>query len=236
MKKRNLLALMLMLLLTCSLVLTGCSSDSDDDKDDDKKVESRDDKDDEDDKEDDKDSKKSKIEGKWEGTWDASEMLAESAVTGDEDLDKYFEFKDLTIGINFEFDGDEMTVEIDKDSVDDFAEKCLNVMVDAVKLYLEDMAAEAGVTFDEFIEAAGYDSYEAFLEDMDIDALKEEMISEMDLEDQIESGEFELDGDEIILSYEDGTTDKMKYELDDDELTLILEDDELTMEIKCERK
>ena len=205
------LAKLLSLILALALVfaLVGCEKSSDDDDDDDSKpssgaVDKDNDKDD--DKDDSKSSKPSKedkddedekdsIVGVWEAEFEMGDMVKE--MLGDNELVDYMSFDELNSVLVLEFDDDDnCTISYDLDSVEDLYDNMMDAIMDACVARFEELADDADMTVDEYLEENG----------TSLDEIEEQMMEAMPRDnfvDQysrlVEESTYELDGDTIII-------------------------------------
>jgi len=171
----------------------------------------------------------------WEGEMDMVPLVKELFAYMGETQGMDEEFVELMTPDEFTFkmileidENGEYTLEFDEDSMIEAAEKyCDDVMDDVIDYYIE-KAEEQGMSKEELFENNGMDSEEELGE-----YLKELLIlgltQAVNTEDNSQSGEYELDGNTLIL---DGTT-KIEFEIDGDDMTgnMILDNENITA--KC---
>ena len=176
------------------------------------------------------------IVGKWEGEMDMTDALTEEILASDEGMAEYFEFKDFKVDVIYEINSDgtysyEMTEESLKEA--------MNAVVDAMKegmpAYLEAMASEMGMTFDDLLPLMEVSSVDEMIDTMFTDEMMEEMLSDMD--DLSGEGKYKAEDGKFYTSDDldsDVSEDEyMSYELDGKTLTFTeyVGDEEETAEL-----
>ena len=179
----------------------------------------------------DKDDKVEKVEKKTDaelivGTWETEMSMTD--YYGDdmgelEGMEAYFDFDKIKITMTFEFEEDgTYTMSVDGDEAEinailrDGFEKLMNDMLEGTGYTIEDVAAEEGMTADEYIDALMEESFgSGDLIDVD-DELGEYKVKNgklylFDEGDELDEGtyyEYKLKGDKLTLvaEYEDGET------------------------------
>lgn len=196
----------LALLLALCMVFALCACDSGDkgkDKDDDDEEELTD---------------AELIVGTWEATINMNDVLELMGESEDlEALAAYFDFSRIDVGVTFEFDkkgGYEFSFTVDVNDMQsmlrDGMEKMLEDMLVGSGYTVDDLAAEEGMTRDEYLDALMDESFDAD-EFTDI------------IEEANQSGSYEIK-DGKIYYWQDGEEldegNYLKYSLDEDDLTI----------------
>jgi len=184
-------------------------------------------------------STESPFEGEWKGTCDLTDYIVESMVASEPTMEEYIEFEELSFVIDFTFEGDEVSMSVDEDSVDTFIERAEDGIRNMMDAYMTDLVADFNglVTMDDVVAENGYDSYEALLdglvESMDLSTVVESLCEELELE-----GTFEYDEKDGILTvtYDDEFVEEMEFEFDGDDLVITVSDGTDEFDIKCEKK
>ena len=186
----------------------------------------------------DKDDKVEKVEKKTDadlivGTWETEVSMTDYFADdmGElEGMEAYFDFDKIKITMTFEFEEDgTYTISVDGDEAEinailrDGFEKLMNDMLEGTGYTIEDVAAEEGMTADEYL-----------------DALMEESFGSGDLIDvDDELGEYKVKNGKLYLFDEGDELDEgtyYEYKLKGDKLTLVAEyeDGELSDESEAE--
>lgn len=198
--KKKLLKLLGMLVILCMLfAAVGCASTSADDDDEDTRKEDDNNKNNDEDED-------AGIVGTWEAEMDLSSAMnaAINEVAGIET-----DFEDLTIGVELKIKkNNTYTMAADKDSVQDMLDEFLDQFKDVMKDMIEEAADEYEMTFDEFIEQAGYDSFDDFFEDAAAEMDGEDMVEEFDID---EEGAWKLKGNKLWLGDGDDIDEDTYY-------------------------
>lgn len=126
-------------------------------------------------------SKEPTIVGTWKTTIDMGSMLTEYMAEADEDASKYLNFDGISFDLIFEFKEDNSySVKVDTSSWEALSKKLFDQLKSGLTDYLQDMLKDQGMSLDDYLELAGTDMDElidAVLEEMDFDAIGEEMSS-----------------------------------------------------------
>ena len=140
-----------------------------------------------------------------------------------EGMEAYFDFDKIKITMTFEFEEDgTYTMSVDGDEAEinailrDGFEKLMNDMLEGTGYTIEDVAAEEGMTADEYLDALMEESFgSGDLIDVDDDTgeykVKNGKLYLFDEGDELDEGtyyEYKLKGDKLTLvaEYEDGET------------------------------
>ena len=202
--KKKLLKLLGMLVILCMLfTAVGCAGTSADDDDEDTRKE--DDKNKNDDDRDDED-KDTGIVGTWEADIDMAKLMNEMF---GEELGVDTEFEDLAITIRLKLNKDDTyELSMDEDSAEDMYDDFLDQFKDVMKVLVEDAAEANDMTFDEFIEQSGYDSFDDFFDEAASDMDKEELVDSFDLG---EEGAWKYEDDKLWLGEGDDIDEDTYY-------------------------
>jgi len=171
--------------------------------------------------------------GKWTGTLDYSEHFEKMMISQNADLEKYAKFEGLTLTFVFEFTKDEVSLKLDETSSQQFvanAEKGIVAMIDAMAA---DEAAAIDVTADDIFAGMNTtrDAYvQSVMASMQFDAMISEMAKALEL-----NGKFYVDGDVLVVTYEDGTYEKMGYNFGKEDLTITISDGVSEFAINCQK-
>ena len=160
------------------------------------------------------------------GTWETEMSMTD--YYGDdmgelEGMEAYFDFDKIKITMTFEFEEDgTYTMSVDGDEAEinailrDGFEKLMNDMLEGTGYTIEDVAAEEGMTADEYLDALMEESFgSGDLIDVDDDTgeykVKNGKLYLFDEGDELDEGtyyEYKLKGDKLTLvaEYEDGET------------------------------
>ena len=199
--KKKLLKLLGMLVILCMLfTAVGCAGTSADD-DDDEDARKEDDKNKNGD-----DEKDTGIVGTWEAEMDLAKAMNEAI---GEAAGIETDFEDLTIQVQLKINKDDTyKMAVDKDSVEDMVDELLDQFKDVMKDLVEEAAEQYGMTFDEFIEQAGYASFDDFFEDAAAEMDGEDMIEEFDID---EEGAWKYEDDKLWLGDGDDIDEDTYY-------------------------
>lgn len=177
------------------------------------------------------------FEGKWKGTCDLTDYIVDSMVAGDPTLEEYVDFEELSFVINFTFEGDEISMSVDDDSIDTFVANAEDGIRNMLDKYMRAQLEGTGIDVEFLASANGYDSYDALLDgmvsEMGLSAMIDPLTEALELE-----GTYEYDEEDGILTvtYEDGSEEEMKFEFDGDDLTITVSDGADEFDIKCEKQ
>lgn len=175
--------------------------------------------------------------GTWRGVCDLTDFIVESVSGGNEDIEKYLEFEDLTFEFIYEFDENEVTTSVDEASFTRFSNNFKNGIMEAVKEKMIKDLEQEGLSYEEYVYEAGMDEEELILsklEDVDLDAWLESiygLAKAMEL-----NGTYMHSDDVLTVLFEDGTYNKLSYRIDSKNLTIIITDGEVEFPIICEKQ
>ena len=174
-----------------------------------------------------------KFVGKWTGTLDFSKHFENLMVAENENLKEYAKFENLTFTLVFEFTEDTVSLHLDETSKDQFitnAEAGIANMIDAMAA---DEAASIDVTVDDIFAGMGTtrDAYlQSVMSSMQFDAMISEMANALEL-----TGNYMIDGENLVVTYEDGTYENMKFNFGKETLTITISDGTNEFPILCEK-
>jgi len=178
---------------------------------------------------------KNELVGEWKGTWNCEKYMLEAIAEEDEELAEQLDFSGLKIGFNFEFEEETLSMSVDEDVLDEFVEKMESEMIAYAEAMLEEAAAESDMSADQMLSLIGYthDQYiDEVVESMDLESMADELVTDLEEND----AEYEVDEDVIKVTYDDGS-EKWKFELEGDEMTIKVSDEEIgEIKIDCERQ
>lgn len=203
------------------------------------------------------------FEGKWSGNCDLTDYIMDELLVEYEEYAEYFEFDDLTIGFDFEFEEGNVTMSVNEESMDTFIanledgvynmmdKMIVNEMIvmyqgmlpdeniqtlDDVAALTDGMYANGQAILDDVASESGYATYEEFLTAA-IEEIDAEGMMDSLIEDFDISGTYEYDEEEGVLTfyYEDDTYEEMQYKFTDDTLMIRLSDGEAEFDVECEK-
>lgn len=171
--------------------------------------------------------------GKWAGTLDFSEHFENLMIAQNENLKDYANFENLTFTIIFEFTKDTVSLSLDEASTQQFITNAEAGIVSMIDAMAKDEAASIDVTVEDIFAGMGTtrDGYiQSVMSSMQFDAMISEMAKALEL-----SGSYQIDGDVLIVTYEDGTYEKMKYNFGKEDLTITISDGTNEFPILCQK-
>lgn len=171
--------------------------------------------------------------GKWTGTIDFSEHFENLMVAQNENLKDYANFENLTFTIIFEFTKDTVSLSLDEASTQQFITNAETGIVSMIDAMAKDEAASIDVTVEDIFAGMGTtrdDYIQTVMSSMQFDAMISEMAKALEL-----SGSYQIDGDVLIVTYEDGTYEKMKYNFGKEDLTITISDGTNEFPILCQK-
>lgn len=201
----------------------------------------------------------SPFEGKWNGTCDITDYIMDEILAEYEEYAEYFEFENLSFGLDFTFEDGNVAMSVNEESMDTFVDNLeagvYNMMdkmiVDQMVVMYKDMFPDVETLDDvaaltdgvyengqailnEVATSSGYNTYEEFLTAAVKELNAEELLSSL-TEDLDVTGTYDYDEDAGILTfyYEDNTYEEMKYQFTDDTLTIRLSDGESEFDVTC---
>ena len=174
-----------------------------------------------------------KFVGKWTGTLDFTDHFEGYMVAQNDKLKDYANFENLTFTINFEFTKDTVSLSLDEASTEQFvknAEAGIVNMIDAmaaaeaasIDVAVEDVFAGMGTTRDAYIQSA--------IASMQFDTMVSEMAAALEL-----TGSYVIDEDALIVTYEDGTYEIMKFNFGVEDLSITISDGTTDFVINCQK-
>jgi len=172
--------------------------------------------------------------GTWRGTCDLTDFIVESVSGGNEDIEEYLEFENLAFEFIYEFTENEVITSVDEASFTRFSKNFKSGFMEAVKEKMIKDLEQEGLSYDEYVYEAGMDEEELILsklEDVDLDSW---LASIHSLAEAMElNGTYMHSDDELTVLFEDGTYNKLHYNMDDKNLTIIIADGEVELSIIC---
>lgn len=208
-------------------------------------------------------TKVSPFEGKWVGTFDMTDYVMD-VVSADENFEAYGDYltlENLILKVNFSFEGEDMQMSVDEDSIDALVENLENSMYDMMDKMMRDMLmneykkvfadvetlddvaaltngmyADGQAILDSVATIQGYDNYDQMITETVASINMGEMMTEacasLDL-----SGTYGYDEETGILTmyYEDNTYEEMQYVFVDDELVIRVTADDVEFDFHCEK-
>ncbi len=173
------------------------------------------------------------IIGKWvcdfKFTKDFLNQVLDDEEAGMEEMLEYFDLSKLSLKINMEFkdDGTAKIAVADKDA-EAFIDAYIEVMSDGMIKMMGDIAEEAGMTFDDYLEQMGMTEEEfidSFKQEIDTNEIKSEFIDEITGDSgyyQIKDGKLYISDDKTFEEDDaqefEVTADKLKLKIDDIEM------------------
>ncbi len=174
-----------------------------------------------------------KFVGKWTGTLDFSKHFENLMVAQNEKLKDYAQFEGLTFTIVFEFTKDTVSLSLDEASTQQFAKNAEAGIVNMIDAMAKAEAASIDVTVDDIFAGMGTtrDAYvQAVMSSMQFDAMISELAKALEL-----SGNYYIDEDVLVVTYEDDTYEKMKYNFGKEDLTITISDGTNEFAIHCQK-
>lgn len=171
--------------------------------------------------------------GKWKGTLDFSDYFTKVMVAENADLEKYAKFEGLTLTMVFEFTEDEVSLRLDEASTQEFIANAQDGVVKMIDAMAEAEAASIDVTVDDIFAGMNTtrDAYvQSVMSSMKLDVMVSEMAKALEL-----NGKFYVDGDVLVVTYEDDTFEKMKYNFGKEDLTITVSDGTNEFPIHCQK-
>lgn len=197
----------------------------------------------------------SPFEGKWRGNLDLTQYIMDLMEEEYAEYMEYLHFEDLSFDIYFSFEGDKVSLEVDKSTVEKFvknAEDGMTVMMDEMMTgmllamvpgakTLDDVApyfgvADGAAVLEYLAVMSGYENYAKMIADTVKEAAMGSMIDPLvktlDLE---ASFKYDEGAGTLKLTYQDGNEEVMKYRFEGNVLVITISDGTSEFDIYCER-
>ena len=174
-----------------------------------------------------------KFVGKWTGTLDFSKHFENLMVAQNENLKSYAKFENLTFTIVFEFTKDTVSLSLDEASKQEFIENAEVGIISMIDAMAAAEAASIDVAVDDIFAGMGTtrDAYvQSVMSAMQFDAMISDMAKALEL-----TGNYVIDGENLVVTYEDGTYEKMKFNFGKEDLTITISDGTNEFPINCQK-
>ena len=179
---------------------------------------------------------KNPFPGTWRGTCDLTDFIVSIVSGGDEDIEQYLQFENLSFEYVYEFDDSNLVVSVDDASFERFSNTFKNGFMEAVKEKITSDIQSQGLTYEEYLEDSGMVEEELLsskIGNVDLDAW---ISSIRELADVLAfEGGYMYTADTLTILHEYGTYNKLNYSMDGKTLTIIITDGEIELPIVCEK-
>ena len=180
---------------------------------------------------------KNPFPGTWRGTYDLTDFITASVSGGDEDIEKYLEFENLSFEYVYEFTEGELQTTVDEASFESFSKNFKNSFLEGVKAKIIADLEQQGLSYEEYVDDSGLTEEELIaskLEDVDLDAW---IASIRDVAEVLAfDGSYMYTDDTITILFDNGTYTEMKYAMDGKTMTITISDGEMEIPISCEKQ
>ena len=183
------------------------------------------------------------VEGKWVGSLDVTVQFEDGIKAAYPDLADYVDFEELVFVLDIAFVDGQMSMSVQKESIDAFNANFAEGMENMAKGYYAAKLAQYDMTLEEDIAESGM-SEEDYLEKLYKDTQADKMIAAMTevtntTLDKLSSmeGTYTTVGKELRLYYtEDNQTyEAMEYSFEGKDLNIIIKGDGFSLLIECEK-
>lgn len=179
---------------------------------------------------------KNPFPGTWRGTCDLTDFIITSVSGGDEEIEQYLQFENLSFEYVYEFTEDDVTITVDETSFVRFSNNIKIGFMEGVKAKLTNDLQQQGLTYEEYLEDSGLEEEELLsskMEDVDLDAW---VASIRDLAEVLATdGTYMYTSDALTILFENGTYNKLNYTIEDKILTIYITDGEMELPIVCKK-
>lgn len=179
---------------------------------------------------------KNPFPGTWRGTCDLTDIIIASVSGGNEDVEQYLQFENLTFEFVYEFTEDDVTIKVDEASFARFSNNVKIGFMEGVKAKLASDLQQQGLTYEEYLEDSGLEEEELLsskMEDVDLDTWVA-TIREL-AEILATDGAYMYTSDALTILFENGTYNKLNYTMDGKTLIIYISDGEMELPVVCEK-
>lgn len=182
------------------------------------------------------------VEGKWVGTLDVTKQFEDGIKKGHPDLAKYVDFDELAFKMDIAFVDGQMSIEVQKESVDAFTKNFTEGMQAIAVSYWEDGLATIDLTLEEAISESGM-TEEAYMEriykETGIDKMIESMSSvttgTVDKLSKMKGTYTTPVTNELRLYYTENEYESMEYGFKGKNLNITIKGEGFSLLIQCEK-
>ena len=182
------------------------------------------------------------VEGKWVGSMDLTKQFEDGIKVAYPDLAEYVDFEDLIFKLDIAFVDGQMTMAVQKDSIDAFNLNFAKGIQDMAVGYWEAGLALIGMDLEEAISESGM-TEEQYLNRIYGETGIDKMItSMMDVTSKTLDKLSDMNGTyttpvekELRLYYTEDTYESMEYEFEGKKLNITIKGDSFTLLIQCEK-
>lgn len=182
------------------------------------------------------------VEGKWVGSMDLTKQFEDGIKVAYPDLAEYVDFEDLIFKLDIAFVDGQMTMAVQKDSIDAFNLNFAKGIQDMAVGYWEAGLALIDMDLEEAISESGM-TEEQYLNRIYRDTGIDKMItSMMDVTSKTLDKLSDMNGTyttpvekELRLYYTEDTYESMEYEFEGKKLNITIKGDSFTLLIQCEK-
>ena len=179
---------------------------------------------------------KNPFPGTWRGTCDLTDFIVSIVSGGDEDIEQYLNFENLSFEYVYEFTENDVVVSVDDASFERFSNSFKNGFMEGVKGKITDDLQQQGLTYEEYLEDSGLEEEELIASKMGNVDLETWIASIRELAEVMAfGGAYMYTEDTLTILHENGTYNKLSYTMDGKTLTIIIADEEIELPIVCEK-
>lgn len=180
---------------------------------------------------------KNPFPGTWRGTYDLTDFIVTSVSGGDESIEQYLEFENLSFEYVYEFTENDLQTTVDEASFEKFSKNFKNGFMEGVKAKIVADLEQQGLSYEEYVDESGLSEEELLaskMEDVDLDAW---IASIRDVAEVLAfDGTYMYSDDMLTILFDNGTYTELKYAMDGKTMTITISDGELEIPISCEKQ